>query len=34
MTDYGMDTSPGLGRLELIRIAENVAQERASAWRT
>jgi transcription termination/antitermination protein NusA len=28
MTDYGMDTSPGLGRLELIRIAENVAQEK------
>ena len=28
MTDYGMDTSAGLGRLELIRIAENVAQEK------
>jgi len=28
MTDYGMDTSQGLGRLELIRIAENVAQEK------
>ncbi|HZA67608.1 MAG TPA: transcription termination factor NusA [Geminicoccaceae bacterium] len=28
MTDYGMETAPGLGRLELIRIAENVAQEK------
>jgi N utilization substance protein A len=28
MTDYGMDTSQGFGRLELIRIAENVAQEK------
>ena len=28
MTDYGMETSAGFGRLELIRIAENVAQEK------
>jgi transcription termination/antitermination protein NusA len=28
LTDYGMETSAGLGRLELIRIAENVAQEK------
>ena len=28
MTDYGMETSAGLGRLELIRIAESVAQEK------
>jgi transcription termination/antitermination protein NusA len=28
VTDYGMDTSQGFGRLELIRIAENVAQEK------
>ena len=28
MTDYGMDASAGLGRLELIRIAESVAQEK------
>ena len=28
MTDYGVETSAGLGRLELIRIAENVAQEK------
>ena len=28
MTDYGVETSAGFGRLELIRIAENVAQEK------
>jgi transcription termination/antitermination protein NusA len=28
VTDLGMDTAAGLGRLELIRIAENVAQEK------
>jgi transcription termination/antitermination protein NusA len=28
VTDYGMETAAGLGRLELIRIAENVAQEK------
>ncbi len=28
MTDYGMETTAGLGRLELIRIAESVAQEK------
>jgi transcription termination/antitermination protein NusA len=28
MTDYGMDVSQGFGRLELIRIAESVAQEK------
>jgi N utilization substance protein A len=28
LTDYGIETSAGLGRLELIRIAENVAQEK------
>jgi N utilization substance protein A len=31
LTDYGMDTAAGLGRLELIRIAENVAQEKGIA---
>ncbi len=28
MTDFGMETTAGLGRLELIRIAEAVAQEK------
>jgi transcription termination/antitermination protein NusA len=28
VTDYGMETTAGLGRLELIRIAEAVAQEK------
>ncbi|MGH6945522.1 MAG: NusA N-terminal domain-containing protein, partial [Geminicoccaceae bacterium] len=28
MTEYGMETGTGLGRLELIRIAESVAQEK------
>jgi len=28
VTDYGIETASGLGRLELIRIAENVAQEK------
>ena len=27
-TELGMDTSPALGRVELIRIAETVAQEK------
>ena len=28
MTDFGVETSAGIGRLELIRIAESVAQEK------
>ena len=28
MVDHGIDTAPGLGRLELIRIAESVAHEK------
>jgi transcription termination/antitermination protein NusA len=28
LTDYGMESSAGFGRLELIRIAESVAQEK------
>jgi transcription termination/antitermination protein NusA len=28
VTDYGIETASGLGRLELIRIAENIAQEK------
>ncbi len=28
MIDHGIETAPGLGRLELIRIAESVAHEK------
>ena len=28
MVEHGMETAPGLGRLELIRIAESVAHEK------